>query len=358
MVQRIKTGMIADDAVTAAKLSPDADNISVFRNRIINGDMRIDQRNGGASVSASGAFPVDRYQIVASQASKFTAQQNAGSVTPPAGFTNYLGITSSSSYAVLTGDYFSFQQYIEGFNIADLGWGTTNAKTVTLSFWARSSLTGTFGGALRNDGAGRCYPFTYTISSANNWEYKTVTITGDTTGTWLTTNGRGIGVQFGLGVGSTFSGTAGEWAATNYVTATGATSVVGTDGATFYITGVQLEVGTQATSFEYRQFGTELALCQRYCQIVPRGIFGRAESATVVNLSGPRPVPMRGSTTLTKTANGLFNVNGIGQVDITGINSSGSSPTGIYVQGVVNGNVSGYYGYNNADGWAFESAEL
>jgi hypothetical protein len=239
---------------------------SVMRNRIINGAMVIDQRNAGASVTASGSFPVDRFQLGLTQSSKLTAQQNAGSVTPPAGFTNYLGITSSSAYSVLTGDTFLIDQRIEGFNVADLGWGTANAATVTLSFWTRSSLTGTFGGCLSNSAVNRSYPFSYTISAANTWEYKTITIAGDTTGTWLTNNGIGIILRFGLGSGATFSGTAGAWGAGNLVQPTGTVSVVGTNGATFYITGVQLERGTQATSFEYRQYGTELLLCQRYYQ--------------------------------------------------------------------------------------------
>ena len=139
-----------------------------------------------------------------------TVQQNAGSVTPPAGFINYLGVTSSSAYSIVSGDYFILCQQIEGLNTADLGWGTSNAKTVTLSFWVYSSLTGTFGGSLRNSAYTRSYPFTYTISAANTWEQKSVTIAGDTTGTWLTTNGIGITVFLGLGVSSTYSGTAGE----------------------------------------------------------------------------------------------------------------------------------------------------
>jgi hypothetical protein len=136
-----------------------------------------------------------------------------------------------------------------------------------LSFWVRSSLTGTFGGVLRNSAVDRSYPFSYTISSANTWEQKSITIAGDTTGTWLTTNGTGINILFSLGTGSTLSNTAGAWAAGAYNAPTGATSVVGTNGATFYITGVQLEVGTQATSFEYRQYGTEFDLCRRYCEV-------------------------------------------------------------------------------------------
>jgi len=242
------------------------------RNRIINGDMRIDQRNAGASVTpTNGQYLVDRFVYYSSQASKFTAQQNAGSVTPPAGFENYLGFTSTSAYSVSSSDYFLVTQIIEGLNVADLGWGTANAATVTLSFWVRSSLTGTFGGVLGNSGGSRSYPFVYTISVANTWEQKTVTIAGDTSGTWLKTNGAGITLYLGMGVGSTYSGTAGSWAGTLYLSATGATSVVGTNGATFYITGVQLEAGSVATPFEHRQYGQELALCQRYYQKSPTG---------------------------------------------------------------------------------------
>jgi hypothetical protein len=163
-------------------------------------------------------------------------------------------------------DYFAVGQSIEGFNIADLGWGAAGASSITISFWVRSSLTGNFGGSLRNSSYNRSYPFSYTILSANTFEYKTVTVAGDTTGTWSSDNSSGIEVLFGLGVGSTYSGTAGAWAAANYISATGATSVVGTNGATFYITGVQLEPGSVATPFERRSYGAELALCQRYYQ--------------------------------------------------------------------------------------------
>jgi hypothetical protein len=236
-----------------------------FKNRIINGAMVIDQRNEGASVTpANLAYTLDRWQAFQSVASKYSVQQNAGSVTPPTGFTNYLGVTSLSAYSVASGDYFALNQSIEGFNVADLSWGTASAATVTLSFWVRSSLTGTFGGALKNSASNRTYPFTYTISSANTWEQKTITIAGDTSGTWVTNSGLGIYVQLGLGTGSTWNGTAGSWSGGNYISATGATSVVGTNGATFYITGVQLEKGSTATSFDYRSIGQELLLCQRY----------------------------------------------------------------------------------------------
>jgi hypothetical protein len=245
-----------------------AGNASIMKNRIINGAMVIDQRNAGASVStASGVvgYPVDRFKVDYSQTSKLTMQQNAGSVTPPVGFSNYLGITSSSAYSVLAGDYFVITQLIEGFNTADLNWGTANAKTVTLSFQVYSSLTGTFGGSLQNSAANRSYPFTYSIPVANTWTQISVTIAGDTTGTWVgATNGVGISVAFSIGMGSTRSGTANTWQAGNYVAPTGATSVVGTNGATFYITGVQLEVGTSATGYEYRLYNQELSACQRY----------------------------------------------------------------------------------------------
>jgi hypothetical protein len=241
-------------------------NYDGYKNRIINSAMVIDQRNAGASVTntTSNLYITDRWNIYGQQASKFTAQQNAGAVTPPAGFTYYLGMTSSSAYAVLSGDNFKVLQPIEGYNIADLGWGAAGASTVTLSFWVRSSLTGTFGRSFTNSSYNRSYPFTYTISVANTWEYKSVTIAGDTSGTWLTTNGIGVNVIFSMGMGTTQSGPANAWAGANYQSATGATSVVGTNGATFYITGVQLEKGSTATSFDYRPYGTELALCQRY----------------------------------------------------------------------------------------------
>jgi hypothetical protein len=269
-----------------------------FRNRIINGDMRIDQRNGGASVTANNAvFPTDRFYTSVSQTSKANAQQNAGSVTPPTGFTNYLGITSTSAYSVVASDFFTIRHTIEGFNASDLMWGTASAQTVTISFWIRSSLTGTFGGSLYNSAANRCYPFSYTISSANTWEQKSVTISGDTTGTWLTDNSAGVTVQWSYGAGSTFSGTAGSWGSTYYASVTGAVSVVGTNGATFYITGVQFEAGSTATEFERRPIGTELALCQRYCQVAGGGASGQWWDSTSPEMAITFAVPFRSAPT-------------------------------------------------------------
>jgi len=276
-----------------------------FRNRIINGGMTIDQRNAGASVTpADNIYTLDRWQASQTVSSKFSVQQSS---TVPTGFINSMLITSLSSYSVASGEVFAMAQQIEGYNVADLNWGTANAKTVTLSFWVRSSLTGTFGGALANSNVTRSYPFSYTISAANTWEYKTVTIAGDTSGTWQTTTSTGIRVWVGLGVGSSYSGTAGAWAGADYRSATGATSVVGTNGATFYITGVQLEVGSTATSFDYRPYGTELALCQRYFYRLNRTTGGNNTIAIGANSPSHNlfiikmPTELRAKPTISKT---------------------------------------------------------
>ena len=290
----------SDSSVQSSAASPFG-----LKNRIINGDMVIDQRNAGASVSTPSltysVYTLDRWAYEFSQAAKATIQQNAGSVTPPSGFSNYLGITSTSAYSVTSGDYFGVAQRVEGFNIADLAWGTANAQTITLSFRVRSSLTGTFGGSLRNSGNGRSYPFTYTISSANTWTTISITIPGDTSGTWLTNNGTGITLNFGLGVGSTASGTAGSWSSSNFNSATGAVSVVGTNGATWYITGVQLERNTTATPFEWIPYGMELMLCQRYYYQVlgEQAIYweGYSGNVTYITWNGSHPVQMRASPT-------------------------------------------------------------
>jgi hypothetical protein len=285
-----------------------------FKSRIINGAMVIDQRNAGASVTpVDGQYLTDRWRYGASQTGKLTFQQNAGSVTAPVGFNNYSGLTSTSAYSITSTDLFLFAQRIEGFNFADLGFGTANAKTVTISFWVRSSLTGTFGGGLANSDFTRNYPFSYTISSANTWEQKTIIVAGDITGTWVgATNGLGANLSFGLGVGTTYSGTANAWTGTsNMLVPTGSVSVVGTNGATFYITGVQLEKGSTATSFDYRPYGTELVLCQRYYWKSQAGNSysafgsGMANSSTQASIYVKYPVTMR--TTPTFAFSGTIN---------------------------------------------------
>jgi hypothetical protein len=304
--------------ITANAVTPSVN----MKNRIINGAMTIDQRNAGASVTpTTSVYTLDRWFTEVSQSSKFSIQQNAGSVTPPAGFRNYLGVTSLAATSVGANDYFVVEQRIEGFNTADLNWGTANAQTVTLSFWVRSSLTGTFGGVVGNSAGTRSYPFTYTISTANTWEQKSVTVAGDTSGTWLTTNGAGLILYFGLGVGSTYSGTAGAWNSDLDFSATGATSVVGTNGATFYITGVQLEVGSTATSFDYLPYGTELALCQRYFYrmingdsqaISTGGYFSNSDIRMVI----PFPVTMRISPAIVSSSGtGYFRIQSSGGGD-------------------------------------------
>ena len=241
-----------------------AGDASIMKNRIINGAMTVAQYGtGSTTVTTNGYFSCDRWKQVTSASSKYAVTQSSAA---PSGFSNSLQITSASAYSVTAGDFFGIIQRIEGFNTYDLAWGTASAKTVTFSFWVQSSLTGTFGGAITNSAESYSYPFLYTISAANTWTQISVTIAGPTTGTWVgATNGIGMEVWFGLGVGSTYSGTAGSWSANQYFSATGATSVVGTSGATFYITGVQLEVGSSATGFEYVNYQTSLANCQRYC---------------------------------------------------------------------------------------------
>jgi hypothetical protein len=232
-----------------------------FKNRIINGDMRIDQRNAGAAVTTDNTYCLDRYLFRETTDGTASVQQSS---TAPTGFVNSLLFTVTSVDSSLgTNQYAGIFQKIEGYNIADLNWGSANAKTVTLSFWVRSSVTGTYGGVLRNSAGDRTYPFSYTINSADTWEYETITVPGDTTGTWLITNGTGIDVAFTVAVASNLMGTAGAWASSG-LGVTGQTNLKATNGATFYITGVQLEKGSTATAFDYRDYGREFVLCQRY----------------------------------------------------------------------------------------------
>jgi len=237
---------------------------TMCKNRIINGAMEIDQRNAGAStaVSSTTQYMLDRWRAIEITDGGFSVER---STTAPAGYTNSMKFTiTSADTSLAAGQLSGFDQFIEGYNAADLGFGTANAKTVTLSFWVRSSLTGTFSGALRNSATNRTYIFTYAISAADTWEYKTITVAGDTSGTWLTDNGIGINVIWSFGTGTDWQGTAGSWSASGAFSTSGSVSLIGTNGATFYITGVQLEVGSVATEFERRLYGTELQLCQRY----------------------------------------------------------------------------------------------
>jgi hypothetical protein len=278
--------------------------------------MVVSQYNGTSSVSIDNTknqYYIDRWAIQNNTGSAVFSYQQV--TTAPTGFNNSLKITVTTADGSLSSTAKAqIYQPIEGYNIADLGWGTANAKTVTLSFWVQSSVIGTFGGALNNESQNRSYPFTYAINVANTWEYKTVTIAGDTTGTWTgATNAIGVYVNFSLGAGTTRSGTAGAWNSNWNTSATGATNLLATNGATFYITGVQLEVGSTATSFDYRPYGTELQLCQRYYY----NIFGTAAdfqafgcgvwlSSTVGKVLIDLPVPLRVVPTLEAASLRLF----------------------------------------------------
>jgi hypothetical protein len=254
------TGLVFNDASTQATAATGFG----FKNRIINGDMRIDQRNAGASVTPTGGtYTLDRWTLAITQSSKLIFQQSS---VAPAGFKNSLITTVASAVASpSSSDQFLYRQMIEGFNVSDLGWGTANAQPITVSFWVRSSVTGTFPVAVLNGSYNRSYVSTYTVNSANTFEYKTVTIAGDTAGTWATDNTVGINLSFALGTGSNrTTSSANTWAGSEFVSTTSSTNLLATSGATFYITGVMLEKGSTATNYDVRPYGTELALCQRY----------------------------------------------------------------------------------------------
>jgi hypothetical protein len=268
--------------------------------------MVIDQRNAGASVSLTdGLYFLDRWKGSISQISKVSAQLSTTSTT---GFTNSLGLTVSTAFTVGAGDYAGVLQPVEGYNVADLGFGTANAKTITVSFKVRSSIAGTYCVAIHNSATNRSYVAEYTINSADTFETKTITFTGDTSGTWLTNNGVGLVLYFTVGMGATLGGaTAGTWNASLKLATNNQTQWVQTSGATFYVTGVQLEVGTQATSFEYRQYQQELALCQRYCQVYGSGVAyerlggGLGVATTAVNFTFPLNVNMRALPSISAT---------------------------------------------------------
>jgi hypothetical protein len=309
---------------TAATLSSlNGGPIAGSRNRIINGDMRIDQRNAGASLLVtSGGHITDRFYVMASGGGTITGQR---STTAPAGFTNSLqcSVTTVDSSLVATDEY-GIYQIIEGFNAADFGFGTAAAKTVTVSFWVRSSVTGTYGLAFKNSDISRSYPTTYSIASANTWEYKTITIPGDTSGTWLKDSGRGFEVHFSLGAGSSMLGTANAWVSANNNGGTGSTAWISNAAATFFLTGVQVETDTVATPFERRSYAAELALCQRYYfdyGTFHIGMYG----GTNAQGDGAFPVQMRTTPTISYT-----NVSSIAnQVTIwTGTNNSSTFASG------------------------------
>jgi hypothetical protein len=272
--------------------------------------MRIAQRGTSAiSVSTDPTprnYPVDRFFCSASGGGVYSTQQSS---TVPTGFNNsIINTVTTADSSIAAGDVYYIAHAIEGFNMADLAWGTADAQTVTLSFWVRSSITGTFSGSIRNSASNRAYVFTYTINAANTWEKETITIAGDTSGTWETTTSAGAFIAWDLGSGTNFNGTASSWTAGNYLRASSATNWIATNGATFYITGVQLEVGSTATPFERRQYTNELSLCQRYYWKVASGASSTNDIAqgfmlntTVFIVFLQHPVYMRTGPSLVQT---------------------------------------------------------
>ena len=307
----------------------------IGRNRIINGAMVIDQRNAGAAVTidqTGGTYTLDRWYGRDDSPGAYSIQQVSDA---PTGFKNSLKITITTTGTPGAAQYGFVGTWIEGYNTADLGWGASGASTVTLSFWAKSSVTGQFGGTITNSAQDRTYPFSFTISSANTWEQKTVTITGDTSGTWLTTNGAGIGVNFAVGIGSNFLGTANTWTGSFKMSATGQTNLYATSAATLQFTGVQLEIGTSATPFERRLYNQELANCQRYFikflgnsiwEEVPN-IYAIGSTTGIAYANIAVPTQMR--TTPSVSQSGVRLTDYTGGFTISSISSSGSSFGGL-----------------------------
>ena len=277
------------------------------RNMIINGGMTVDQRNGGSSVTptADQTYVLDRFGAGLSVASKFSLEQTT---TVPAGFENSMKATVVSAYTPGSAEWFGFFHKVEGLNASHLDFGTSDAKTLTLSFWVRSSVTGDYGFSLANSAQNRAYPVLYNISAADTWEHKTITIAGDTSGTWLTTNGIGLNLLWSLGAGSSYLQTANAWGTGLGLGTTGQTNWISNAAATFYITGVQLEVGETATPFEHRSFGDELAKCQRYFAVLQdttaayAGAFGYCNSTTKTKVCFPLGVALRANPTVNVTA--------------------------------------------------------
>lgn len=297
-----------------------------FKNRIINGAMVIDQRNVTVTSTAAGAYITDRWNTYADQAYSIVRDSDA-----PPGYAYSLKVTKTSSNQ---SSYAFLVQYIEGLNCIDLAFGTASAATVTVSFWVRSSITGNFAVSITNSAENRTYAALYAINSANTWEYKTVTIPGDTSGTWLKTNGKGISLQFNYGQAAG-AGAVNSWVSATNIAPAGCTSLGTSNGATFYITGVQLEKGSTATSFDYRPYGTELALCQRYYWGINGSQLGGASETQVGMFTYQQangayailtnPVQMRSSPVISVSGNLQWTQNGT-QTTVTNVTGILSNP--------------------------------
>jgi hypothetical protein len=306
-------------------MTPTAQSLQGFRNRIINGNMVIDQRNAGAASTSLAAYVLDRWQVGFGSTGVSASFQQVSDA--PTGFVNSFKVTVTTA-PVSVSNSASIDQPIEGFNVSDFAWGTAAAQTVTLSFWVKASLTGSFGGALTNSAFDQTYPFPYTISAANTWEYKTIVIAGPTAGTWLTTNGIGVRVIFGLGAEAARKAAVGVWANTVARQPTGSINLVETNGATWQVTGVQLEAGSVATPFERRPYGTELALCERYYHSNGGATSYVAQSTAYNAYVFPQKMRTAPSVTLTPSQ-GSVNT---GTISNAGFNSVGTTVvTGVAV---------------------------
>jgi hypothetical protein len=267
-------------------------------NRIINGDMRIDQRNNGASGTAASVYTVDRWQFVASSAAYATWGRSYGGGIGPSGFPYYLGIQCVAHTLAAT-DYFAFQQAIEADAISDFQWGTVGAQAVTLSFWAYSNVTGIFGGAVANYANTRTYPFSYSIPTANTWIKIALTIPGDTAGAWVMSGGGGaLKINFSFGVGATYSAPAGAWVTGNYASANGAVSIFSAANNYFFVTGVKLEIGSVATPYNRQSLAKSLADCQRYYNEIPLSMLTYVTTSIVFGYTATYPF-MRSAPTIT-----------------------------------------------------------
>jgi hypothetical protein len=336
MLTANSTLFIGNTSISNAGISVSGSAVSAFggmRNRLINGDMKMDQRNAGATVTVTGSFnSVDRWLASEDSDAVVTIKQ---STTVPTGY----GFSNSVLMTVTTADtsigaaqYCYIRQSIEGQNLADLMWGTSDAKPITISFWVRSSLTGTYCMTVCNSLEDRIYPSEYTINSANTWEQKIITVPGDTTGTWYKDIQAGLRLEFWHAIGSTYNGGINNtWNGANKYCTTNQVNWLATVGNTWYLTGVQLEIGSVATPYEFRQFTQELHLCQRYYWQSETISFFCAAGAGQMHSQVDFPVRMRVAPTVTyypsvadmyaRTNAGYALRDGVGNVSVGGVNN-------------------------------------
>lgn len=364
-------GTVSTDVInTSDGLTLGAGNATLMKNKIINGAMLINQRNATVSSSNTETYTVDRFSIYRDgTAATFSAQQSSDA---PSGFSNSLLLTTTSAGTGATNDGYWLAQKIEGFNTYDLAWGTASAKATTMSFWVKSSLTGQFGGTLVNSAFNYSFPFSYTISVANTWEYKTISISAPTSGTWIgATNGIGVRIYWDMGSGASLKGTAGSWTASGLTGATGDVSLVGTAGATWQMTGVQLERGSSATGFEYVNYQTSLANCYRYYYQRNTGVndypFALQAYSTTAVYGAMLQFPVTMRATPTMASSGAFlaqqgNSGSSNTIGTFGASLKSVSPFGCFSDGtsgftgMVAGNMSNVY--CNATSYISASAEL